>query len=629
MLQPATPFLPPVLAGVKVFPCVPNGKLPATQSGWKEASDDPDKLAQWHELNPGFNWAVACGMSGLFVVDVDPSGLLWWKELLMRDQAIRRAVEATFQVRTPRGGLHIYFRGEGPSTAGRISEGIDTRGGIWRDGDLVSGGYVVLPGSSTPAGSYEVLQDFPIRPLPAEVAALVPERAKGDVHGLAKNPDLDQPRNVAWATDLLKGYVRSGRVSVQGQGGNDLAFRVVASIVDKALSPGTAYDLLLEHWNEHCQPPWEDWELETLVRNAAEYAEQGKTGAKGMQSNADAFAGFQIPAISEPENELPLERRKLVWLMDDYEAQSEDITWLLPGFLPSEGVGMLFGPSGSYKTFLALDMASCLAHGIPGQWGAPPVQHDVLYLAGEQPKAMSRKRRPAWREWQGQQGCANRLHVVDHVPFFHDNEAWTRLKIELATLDLKPSLIILDTLSRFMTGMDESNTKEANMVVDFLEKLARYYECFVLVLHHTGKDLSKGARGSSIWQANLDVLLETRKKEGGTALHARKLKEVDEPAEPYLFQKKEVLNSIVLERCESLREEAQAGETKNDWATPARITKLLLKSGRVNTRSLASMIASDVGVGDTIVRKVLRADKSLAWFRDGDFWELPQIRDEL
>lgn len=91
------------------------------------------------------------------MIDVDPNGLDWWNKLLERDSAIRDAVERAFQVRTPRGGLHVYFKGEGPSTASRIADGIDTRGGIHRDGKIVSGGYVLLPGSKTDAGAYSAL----------------------------------------------------------------------------------------------------------------------------------------------------------------------------------------------------------------------------------------------------------------------------------------------------------------------------------------------------------------------------------------------------------------------------------------------------------------------------------------
>jgi hypothetical protein len=241
--------LPDFFHGCKVFPCVPNGKEPATKEGWHIASNDPAQIAEWKRINPDFNWALATGLSGLFVIDVDPNGLDWWGTLLERDAAVRDAVERAFQVRTPRGGLHVYFKGEGPSTASRIAAGIDTRGGIVRDGKVVSGGYVLLPGSKTDAGIYSALPGGGLIQLPESISKIIPERKKTDTLGLEKNPEADKPRNVQWALDLLNNYVASGRVSVQGQGGNNLAFQVAASILDKAISPGVAFDLLWEHWN--------------------------------------------------------------------------------------------------------------------------------------------------------------------------------------------------------------------------------------------------------------------------------------------------------------------------------------------------------------------------------------------
>jgi hypothetical protein len=149
---------------------VPGTKAPATTNGWQDASDDPIQIAEWQRINPDFNWAVACGLSGLFVFDIDPNGLDWWAKLLERDPVIKSAVDRAFQVRTPKGGLHVYFRGEGPSTASRIAEGIDTRGGISRNGEIISGGYVILPGSRTKAGPGRV--DGPYEALPGVIEEL-------------------------------------------------------------------------------------------------------------------------------------------------------------------------------------------------------------------------------------------------------------------------------------------------------------------------------------------------------------------------------------------------------------------------------------------------------------------------
>lgn len=616
--------LPNILAGCKVFPCVPNGKEPATRDGWKIASDDPAQIAEWSRINPNFNWAVATGLSGLFVIDVDPNGLDWWAKLLERDADIRAAVDRAYQVRTPRGGLHVYFKGEGPSTASRIAEGIDTRGGINRNGTIVSGGYVLLPGSKTPNGSYSELPGGVIADLPPSIVGIVPDRKKTDTLGLAKNPDKDLPRNVQTAMDLIGKYVRDGRVSVQGKGGDNTAFAVAASILDKGISPGLAFDMLAEHWNPACQPPWDEWELETKIRNAANHGEDTSSGSKGFQANSDAFAHFAGQEFETAPK--PRERDKLKWL-HDYADGVQDPAWLIPGVLPASGVGMLYGQSGSYKSFLALDMALCLAFGIPGQWGAPPVKNDVLFLAGEGSIATAKKRWPAWMQWQDVQfRNDHRMIVKDRVPFFTDTDGWDNIKIDLAELGAKPALIVIDTLARLTTGMDENTAKDATLITTFMESLARHYECFVLAVHHEGKDAKRGARGSSAFYANMDVVLSTRKCQGGTELRSLKQKDADAGEEVHYFEMKEMATSIVLARAKSGAApiEQKPGKSRYDWATlPEVVRALTVLGGKASFSILAQDISSRHDVDTDLVRKQLLKSEELKWLRDGNNWVIP------
>jgi hypothetical protein len=622
--------LPEILKGFKVFPVVPNGKLPATENGWKDASNDSAQIDAWLRINPDFNWGLATGLSGLFVFDIDPAGLDWWNKLLERDPVIRGAVEHAFQVRTPRGGLHIYFRGEGPSTASRIAEGIDTRGGILRNGEIVSGGYVVLPGSKTDQGHYSALPGGAINPLPSALLDIIPARAKTDTLGLAKNPDADQPRNVQWALDLLQNYVTSGRVSVQGQGGNNLAFQVACSILDKAISPGMCFDLLWEHWNQHCQPPWDDFELEQIVRNAAEYGEDTEGGVKGFQANADAFAKYEGQEFEPPE---PPARRDRIMFLHDYADNVQDPTWLIPGLLPAHGIGMLYGESGSFKSFLALDMALSLAFGIPGQWGAPPVKNDVLFLAGEGPVATAKKRWPAWMEWQNIEfRHDHRFFIMSEVPLYTDSAAWENVKSDLAELKAKPALIVIDTMTRLITGLDENSAKDASMVTKFMEQLARYYECFVLAIHHTGKDQNKGARGSSAFYANVDTVISTKLKQGGTELRVKKQKDADVSEELSQFAVKEVGQSIVLERTAELADLNPKKQTSRyAWASVEEVVRVLQGlGGEASDSVLCLEIASKHGIAKDLVHKQLQQNDALTFLRPTKgIWKIPKQEFDL
>jgi hypothetical protein len=633
--------LPAILDGCKVFPVVPGSKDPATPNGWKDASNDPAQIAEWLKINPDFNWAVACGPSGLFVFDIDPNGLDWWAKLLERDPVIRKAVDAAFQVRTPKGGLHVYFRGEGPSTASRIADGIDTRGGITRNGEIISGGYVVLPGSKTKAGpgrvdgSYTALPGGAINPLPDFMQAIIPERKKTDTLGLAKNPEHDKPRNVSWAVDLLQNYVKSGRVSVQGKGGNNLAFQVAASILDKAISPGVCFDLMWEHWNPQCQPPWDDWELETIIRNAASYGEDTEGGVKGFQANADAFANFvgmEVAELTPPQAERS--SRDKILPIDIYADGVRDPEWLIPGILPAQGAGMIYGESGSYKSFVALDLALTLAFGIPGQWSAPPVKNDVLFLAGEGPVATAKKRWPAWMEWQGIEfRNDHRFFIKNRVPFFTDIEGWENVKADLAELKAKPALIVIDTMARFMTGLDENSAKDATMITNFMEQLARFFECFVLGIHHTGKDQAKGARGSSAFHANLDTIISMKLKAGGAELKVRKHKDADASDDIQWLRVKEVGQSIVLEKSNDAPPSDDKGKktSRYAWASPSDVVSVLSGLGGKAAHGILCMeISKAYGVELDLVRRQLSGNADLAFLRpDAQNWAIPSQEFDL
>lgn len=629
--------LPDQLKGVKLFPCSPGSKDPATPNGWKDATDDPAQIVAWQQINPDFNWAVACGLSKIYVFDIDLNGIDWWEKLLERDPKVKAVVDAAFQVRTPKGGLHVYFRGEGPSTASRITDGIDTRGGFMRDGKMISGGYVVLPGSKTRAGpgrvdgAYTALPGGVINPLPDCMRAIIPDRKKTDTLGLEKNPDADQPRNVRWATDLLTTYVASGRVSVEGHGGNNLAFQVACSVLDKAVSPSTCFDLLWEHWNPHCSPPFDDWELEQIVRNAANYGEDTEGGVKGFQANADAFSNF-VGQEFEPPAPVDRGRDKIKW-MHDYADNVQDPTWLIPGILPSQGTGMIYGTRGTYKSFLALDMALCLSFGIPGQWDAPPVKNDVLFLAGEGPVATARKRWPAWMEWREIELRNNhRFMIKDRVPFYSDTDGWEHVKADVAELNAKPALIVIDTLSRLMTGFDENAAKDATLITGFMEQLARYYECFVLAIHHAGKDENKGARGSSVFEANMDTVISTKLKVGGTELRVRKQKDADISDETHYFTPKPIGQSIILERTAALAEVTKPnGKSRYSWASIEEVIRTLESlGGETSDIVLYTEISGTLGIDKDIVRKQLSGSETLTFLRpEKGKWAIPKREYDL
>jgi hypothetical protein len=622
--------IPKALRGLYLFPIEPGTKDPALRHGWHGASNDPAKLQEWAALKPDYNWAVATGLSGLCVFDVDPDGIEWWSDLVRSDVEVRQAVEKTLVVKTPRGGLHVYFDGEGATTASRIAKGIDTRGGFkLADGSVQSGGYVLLPGSRTSAGTYEVLQDADPIKLPARMFGLIPERKKTEI---TRNTEieLDLDRNVQWVREILTRYVAEGRVSVEGAGGNDTAFRVACAVMDKGLSHAKALELLQDLWNPHCSPPWSEGELERILVNASEYGDD-TNGSKALPSNQEAFAAYAGLVIEEPVVARPMERARVQWL-HDFADNAPEPSWLIPNFLPSQGVGMLYGDTGSFKTFVALDIALCLAHGVPGQWGAPPVKNDVVFLAGEAAAAVAKKRWPAWMQWQNlDDRTSHRFLIKPDVPLFARPDDWAQLREDLATLEVKPKLIVIDTLAKMMVGMDENSSKEAGQVWQFMEELAAHYECMVLFLHHTGKDHARGARGASLFSQNAACSLALKRRNDGTELYVKKLKDAEyNPDRGHYMRTKEVGPSIVLEMTNETSEDAGPKKgSRYPWAeAPEIVARISAAGGQISHAILTMEIASEFGVDISVVKKVLGSEAAIQFLKDGNQWTLPAQEHE-
>jgi hypothetical protein len=135
--------------GWPVFPCRPGSKEPATSSGFYDATTDERQIRRWWRHEPDRNVAIATGAPGPDVVDVDVhaggSGYAAFNRL--KRAGLADGYKAV--VRTPSGGMHLYYEGTS-QRSGRLAEHhLDFR---------AAGGYIVTPPSRTEAGRYALVQ---------------------------------------------------------------------------------------------------------------------------------------------------------------------------------------------------------------------------------------------------------------------------------------------------------------------------------------------------------------------------------------------------------------------------------------------------------------------------------------
>lgn len=135
--------------GWPVFPCIPGEKVPSTAHGCKDATTDPERIAEWWERSPGRNVAIATGAPGPDVLDVDRHGEQSGFPALSELKRTGLVGKPQAMVRTPSGGAHLYFRGTEHQGNGHIEAAhVDFRS---------NGGYVVAPPSLVKGRRYEVV----------------------------------------------------------------------------------------------------------------------------------------------------------------------------------------------------------------------------------------------------------------------------------------------------------------------------------------------------------------------------------------------------------------------------------------------------------------------------------------
>lgn len=204
-----------------------------------------------------------------------------------------------------------------------------------------------------------------------------------------------------------------------------------------------------------------------------------------------------------------------------------------PSFLVDDAIespctGMVFGPSGSGKSFLVFDIALCCATG--KDWNGKKVkQGPVIYICGEGRHAIPRRVK-AWETHYGVTVPHGRMMVsstsIDFEPATIANMI-SEINEIAAQANEPPVMIIIDTMARALPGnADENSTKDTGLFIKECDNLQTTYNCSVIIVHHTGHNETKRARGSSALKGAMDV--EIMVSSDGT-IEWTKTKDIESP----------------------------------------------------------------------------------------------------
>jgi len=530
--------------GLHVFPCHgggPDTKKPLRAVYWRKASStDPQQVYAWWDRFPDAVPGIDLAKAGLLVIDADrhggPDGVAAWQALCSDHDCPPHPI-----VQTPSGGEHSLFRqpAGGPvlgNSRGNLPPGIDVRG---------AGGYVIAGGAVMVDGrAYRLVGDIADAPeAPPWLVALL--RPPVVVNGIGFRAPLP-PTADRYADAALSAEVRA--VATGSKGGrnerlNQAAFSL-GQLVGAGALPASDVAAHLEQAAHDCGLVADDGlrQVRATIKSGLEKGQQQprsipppRANGHGDPAHGAAIAAALLGKVQEHKEKA---KSDLEWF-DDI-APVIDVSYVVKGLIDRGTMSVVYGPSNSGKTFFALDLVFHAA--IANQWRDRKVHGGgVLYLAAE-----------------GGNGIANRIAALRatygsvDVPLalrragldLLKPEAHTAYVIALAeeVASRAPlAVIVIDTLSRAIAGGDENAATDMTAFIRNVDLIRQRTGAHLMVVHHTGKDTAKGARGHSSLRAATDTEIELFVDEFGNRV-AKVTKQRDYPGgEEFRFALKSVL----------------------------------------------------------------------------------------
>lgn len=493
--------------GFYIFPCEANGKLPTLP--WRERSTiNPETIKSWFVCDitgweQDYNIGIDCAKSGLTVVDVDTKPGKEGKKTYETFDAENGWPE-TFTVKTPSGGLHLYYLGGGfrntQGDKGGIGPGIDTRS---------EGGFVVAPGSAIAEKEYKVIRDKKIVPVPEWLKEKL-QSHRSDLltpRDSGKTIIADDEGDISAAIEFLQNH----DPAVEGHGGDHHTYVTFCMLKERGLSIEKAIELAEEYWNPNCTPPWDHEDL-IAKANSAYKSAHNATGAKSPHAEFDIPKESPASKIAIPAN---FDTGSL--LADANSFPPRD--WVFGKIALAKNVTLVIAPAGVGKSTLTLAIALSKISGKKILDIDPLERGAVAIFNNEDTKEEQMRRLVAAAQHYG---ITNDQLLYPDVTgkgsmlFLNGRENGLlriakrlsdgRIKADQADglaaylIEHQVRLLIVDPLSMTHPAAENSN-EEMLIVGSIYAAVADKANCSVVLVHHTRKADQASSEGHS---GNLD-----------------------------------------------------------------------------------------------------------------------------
>ncbi|MGU7838700.1 bifunctional DNA primase/polymerase [Burkholderia sp. AW33-5] len=463
--------------GFNVFPLAPGSKKPPYGSnGFKDATRDAHLIRQAFSTD-NFNIGIRCDVcndTSIFVLDIDgPEGEAALADLV----AANKPLPATLESKTRR-GRHMIFYAAGPvgSSVSKVGNRIDVRG---------HNGYIVAPGSTVDDYTYHFVDPHKrIQRAPEWLYRLV--RSAGTAAEAApvdRAPLLGVDADRAHQRAVT--YLSSAPPAVEGEGGDNTTYKVAAKLKDVGCTLQQAVELMLEHWNERCNPPWDAEELSVKVAHAFKYGQEqpGSMAAEAVFGKVEQHSKPTLPPL---------------YVTRVADVQARPIEWLWPSVFALGKHSIIAGPPGLGKSQLSIFLAAAVSVGGTLPDGSKCPQGDVVMLTMEDDIADTIRPR-----LEAAGADLNRVYVLDGVPeklkngqdgmrafdLTRDVQLLGQLADKLENL----RLIIVDPISAFMGETDSHKNAEVRAALSMISKLAESRRAALLSISHLNKSSESNA----------------------------------------------------------------------------------------------------------------------------------------
>ena len=242
-----------------------------------------------------------------------------------------------------------------------------------------------------------------------------------------------------------------------------------------------------------------------------------------------AYAAGMPRPVAELWDSEPVKPQTPYQLLSRHQLSAiPELEWVVPGVLPDGGVAAIYGDPSSGKTFLAIDLASRISLGLGPWFNRDVEQRPVVYVALEGGRGI-KKRLEAWDKANGKRSSVQT--ILQPFSLLADGDVKGMCN-SIASHCAKGAVVFVDTLAQASPGADENTSTDMGRVLAASQQIAAEVEGLVVLIHHSGKDTSRGLRGHSSLNGAMDAVIGVSRDKTTDIRnwHVTKMKDADDGA---------------------------------------------------------------------------------------------------